>query len=242
MGKIVGLSRMIKPEWLDKTVELAIQDEDAASIKEKLNDYLSFEIHSHIVLRKTREILLNVWVKSRNSAPNIHKIALDAYRSSKSDKIALHWAMILLAYPVFGDVTCRIGKISMMQDTFSVSWLNEKLTEEWGDRPTLSFSCQKILQTLKAFGVIENIKQGIYKIKKHVVTDEQTISVILMSLLGLNRQAYYDISELGSNPLFFPFIFDVKLDWLHRSPLFKLGNFNGKIVLTGIENEKVMNQ
>ena len=111
MSKMVGMSRMIKPEWLDKTAEYVMQGDDAASIKEKLNDYLSFEINSPTNLRKTREILLNVWVRSKDVHPDIHKIAIDAYRSERTNKMALNWAMILLAYPVFGDVACRIGKL-----------------------------------------------------------------------------------------------------------------------------------
>jgi hypothetical protein len=147
---------MIKLEWLDKTVEYVIQDDDAVNVKENLNDYLSFEINSPTNLRKTREILTNIWVKSKDSNPNIHKIAVDAYKSDRSNKMALNWSMILLAYPVFGDVACRIGKLSLIQDTFTTSWLKEKLAEEWGDRSTLIHSCDKLLQTLKAMGAIDD--------------------------------------------------------------------------------------
>ena len=120
----------------------------------------------------------------------------------------------------------------MVQDTFKASWLKAKLIETWGGRTTLLFSCDKILQTLKAIGAVENKKIGIYGIKKHEVSDEKTISVLLMSLLALNRQAYYSIAELGSNPLFFPFEFAAPLDFLHRSPLFCLSNIGGKTVIT----------
>jgi len=232
MSKLVGMSRMIKPQWLDKTVEYLVQSECTASIKEKLNDYLAFEIQSPTNLRKTREILLNVWVKSKDLHADIHKLAIDTYKSERSSKMALNWAMILLAYPVFGDVASRIGKLSMIQDTFTTSWLRERLTEEWGGRTTLIHSCDKLLQTLKAMDAIGSKKIGTYEIMKHGVNDEQTISVMLLCLLALNRQAYYDISELSNNPLFFPFEFNVALDWLHRSPLFTLNNFGGKMVLT----------
>jgi hypothetical protein len=235
MRKIVGLSRVIKPEWLDKTVEFLIRYESDTNIKEKLNDYLSFEIQSPTNMRKTRDILMSIWVRTSESSPEIHKIAFNAYQSGNSDKMALHWAMILLAYPVFSDVTCRIGKIGMVQDTFTTSWLREKLTETWGGRATLFHSCDKILQTIKALGAIENKKVGIYGIKKHEVRDEKTIDVLLLCLLTLNRQAYYDVTELGNNPLFFPFEFSVSLDRLHRSSLFRLSNIGGKTVLTGAE-------
>jgi len=235
MGKIVGLSRAIKPEWLDKTVEFFIQSEDGASIKEKLNEYLSFEIKSSTILRKTREILLNIWIRSKEYEPVIHKTAIDAYRSERSDKMALNWAMILLAYPVFSDVTFRIGKIGMIQDTFTTSWLREKLAETWGDRTTLIYSCDKILQTLKALGAIENQKQGVYKIKKHEVKDEKSTSVLIMCLFALKRQAYYEIAEINNHLLLFPFDYNVTLELLHNIPKIGISNFGGKLVAAAQE-------
>lgn len=233
MSKIVGLSRAIKQEWLNKTVEFVLQGDDEATIKEKLNEYLSYEIESPTNLRKTREILLTVWVKSAASTPEIQRKALEAFQSEQSNKLALSWAMLLLAYPVFADVTGLIGKINNVQDTFTTSWLREKLHEEWGERTTLRHSCDKILQTLKYLGAIESIKTGVYRVKQYKVNDEKTIGVLLLSLLALDRKAYYEISELTRIPLFFPFEFSVSIEWLHKSPDFTLENFGGKTVLSG---------
>lgn len=236
MSKIVGLSRAIKPEWLNKTVEFVLQGDDDATIKEKLNEYLSFEIESPTNLRKTREILLTVWVKPAAFAPEIHSKAVEAFRSERSNKLALSWAMLLLAYPVFADVTGLIGKISNVQDTFTTSWLREKLHEEWGERTTLLHTCDKILQTLKYLGTIESVKTGVYRIKQYKVSDEKTISVLLLSLLALELKAYYGIPELSRIPLFFPFEYSLSTDWLHKSPDFTLENFGGKTVLSRIES------
>jgi hypothetical protein len=232
MSKIVGLSRAIKQEWLNKTVEFVFQGDNEATIKEKLNEYLSFEIGSPINLRKTREILMTVWVKPATSAPEIHSKAVEAFRSERSNKLALSWAALLLAYPVFADVTRLIGKISNVQDTFTTSWLREKLHEEWGERTTLLHTCGKILQTLKYLGAIEGVKAGVYRIKQYKVSDEKTIGVLLLSLLSLERKAYYEIPELSRIPSFFPVEFSVSMGWLHQSPDFTLENFGGKTVLS----------
>lgn len=57
MAKIVGLSRNLKLQWLNKVVELASSNLTEQEIKDQLNEYLSFEISSPTNLRKTREIL-----------------------------------------------------------------------------------------------------------------------------------------------------------------------------------------
>ncbi|GHV29513.1 hypothetical protein FACS1894167_08930 [Synergistales bacterium] len=232
MGKTVGLFRAIKQEWLNKTAELVIQGYDDAAIKSILGEYLSYEIDSEINLGKTRGLLMNIWARPEETSPNVHTKAIEAYRHESSDKAALSWALFVLAHPVFADAGGLIGKISMVQDTFTTSWLKTKLCELRGERPTLVRTTAGILETMKCLDCIEQEKIGVYRIKKHVVGDEQTISVLLMSLLALDKKAYYDIHELSRVPMFFPFEFDVSLELLHNSPNFALGNFGGKMVLS----------
>lgn len=62
MAKMVGLSRNLKFQWLNKVVELASGELTEQEIKDQLNEYLSFEISSPTNIRKTREILMNIWV------------------------------------------------------------------------------------------------------------------------------------------------------------------------------------
>ena len=232
MAKMIGLSRSIKPEWLNKTVDLLLQGKNETQIKDELTEYLSFEIKSPVNVRKTREILMNIWVRIPDELSALKQQALEAYKDDKSNKLALHWSMMLLAYPIFCDVCALIGKLTKIQDTFAASWLKEKLFEMWGEGTTLYHSSDKILQTLKQIGAIENVKIGVYRIKKYPVTDAKTIQVLLLAILNLKEKAYYEIAELSSIPQVFPFEYNVSYEWLHDSELFTLSNFGGKIVLT----------
>lgn len=232
MAKMVGMSRSIKLEWLNKTVELLLEEKDDAQIKMDLNDYLSYEISSPTVLRKTREILMTIWVKTPDELKVVKQQALNAYKNPSDNKMAIHWCMMLLMYPIFSDVCGLIGKLSNIQDTFTTAWLKEKLYEMWGERTTLLHSIDKILQTLKLIGAIENQKAGVYHIRKYAVSDTKTVEVLLLAILGLKEKGYYDVSELHNIPQMFPFEFFVSHEWLHNSKLFSLNNFGGRIVLT----------
>ena len=66
MSKIIGMSRNINLEWLNKVADLYITGKAEDEIKDELNEYLSFEIKSPTNLRKTREILMNIWARDRN--------------------------------------------------------------------------------------------------------------------------------------------------------------------------------
>ena len=232
MAKMVGLSRSIKLEWLNKTVELILEEKSDAQIKEELNEYLSFEISSPTNLRKTREILMTVWVRTPDEFSELRQQAISAFKDEKSNRLAIHWSMMLIAYPVFSDVCGLIGKLTNIQDTFTAAWLKDKLFELWGERTTLLHSSDKILQTLKYIGAIENEKVGVYRVKNHEIVDSKTIQVLLMTILGLKEKAYYEIIELSSTPQMFPFDFSISHEWLHNSDYFTLNNFGGKIVLT----------
>ena len=78
MAKPVGLSRKITLKWLNKAVDLLSENLSEEDYKAKMNEYLSFEIESPTVLRKTREILMRVWFYEND--PDITSIRKDAFK------------------------------------------------------------------------------------------------------------------------------------------------------------------
>ena len=83
MAKMVGLSRGLKSEWLDKTVKLVLAGLSENEIKDELNEYLSFEIKSPTNIRKTREILMNLWVYPNEDMDDIRNDAIIAFKTGK---------------------------------------------------------------------------------------------------------------------------------------------------------------
>ncbi|OHW63398.1 hypothetical protein EUAN_02620 [Andreesenia angusta] len=233
MAKMIGMSRGIKLEWLDKTVDLIIEGKNEEDIKSELNEYLSFEIKSATNLRKSREILMNIWVRTADDVEEIKEFAIELCKRECSSRRVAHWCMMLITYPVFSDVCSLIGKITDMQEKFKTGWLKQKLFDFWGESSTLLHSTDKILQTLKQFGAIESLEKGEYKAKTYEVKSEAEESLIAMTIIALNDKAYYEVSELSSIPQMFPFRYSISHEMLHNSELFALNNFGGKVVVTG---------
>lgn len=231
MIRIVGLSRPIRLEWLNKTIELVKEDKTEDEIRDELNRYLSFEIKSPTNLRKSREILMNIWVKVPDELQKIKNLGINLYKDENINKLVIHWCMMLLAYPVFSDTCSLIGKITNVQGTFTTNWLKQNLMDLWGERATLLHSVDKILQTLKYTGSIENVKRGQYKINIYEIFDKQLKILIVMTIMELKSRAYYEIFELSNIPQMFPFKYDISYEILNNSGLFTLNNFGGKIVL-----------
>jgi len=232
MAKMVGFSRPIKIEWLNRTVELILEGKDESRIKDELNQYLAFEIKSPTNLRKTREILMAIWVNTPIEVLSLKQAAIEAYKSDEIGRLAAHWSMMLVAYPVFSDICSLIGKIANIQDTFTPGWLKDRLVEAWGERTTMIYSIDRILKTLKSVGALESVRIGVYKIKKHEITSANGLGVLLMAMFLLKEKAYYDVSELSSLPKLFPFVYSVTHEWLHYDEKFNMSNFGGRVVVT----------
>ena len=177
---------------------------------------------------------MNLWVYpfEDEKANELRKKALDAIKNGNDDKLAMHWCMLLLYYPVFVDVTGMIGKLSNMQDSFSLAWLKEKMFEEWGERTTLFHSLDKIMQTLRQIGVVES-KNGVYTVNRFEINDDDTKIMILKTILALKMQAYYEPAELASIAQMFPFEYTVDSELIYGNQEFEMGNFGGSPVVVG---------
>lgn len=96
MAKTIGLSRAIKLEWLNKTVDLVLEGLSPEEIKDELNAYIAYEISSPDNIRKSRDILMNLWVRpfEYEAANAIREKALGEIRNGNTDRMAMHWCML----------------------------------------------------------------------------------------------------------------------------------------------------
>ena len=188
MAKAIGLSRKIKLQWLNKAVDLLGENLTEEEYKAKMNEYLSFEIESPTVLRKTREILMRVWFYEDDVyVAAIRKDALDLIKKYPDYDVAIHWCMLLAVYPVFVDLSRLMGRIAEFNDVITLSQLKQKLYDEWGERSTLYHSTDKIIATIKELSVITSDRPGNYMIVKHTVIRPNVVNF----MEGLDKQGKF---------------------------------------------------
>jgi len=231
MAKMVGLSRNLKMQWLNKTVELVNEGLTEKEVKESLNEYLSFEIKSETNLRKTREILMNIWVYENAFTDKIKPIALDLIKQYPDYALEIHWCMMLTAYPVFVDMCKFIGKLAEFHDKIILSQLKQKLFDEWGERTTLYHSIDKLVSTLKEFQVLLCDKPGQYHINMHKISNSKIISFMVYVMMQIDNGGYYTFSELNTSKYFFPFEYVVEKEWILEDTRFTLTKFGDEIVV-----------
>lgn len=232
MSKIIGMSRNIKLEWLNKVADLYILNKSEDEIKEELNDYLSFEIKSPTNLRKTREILMNIWARDRKDIEQSKKIAIKLYETGeKENQLLAHWCLMLLTYPVFADICGTIGKMDRKMFDITTKEIRNKMFDLWGERSTLYHSIDKNIRTLKDIGVLYSLPKYQYGINRYDIEDKDGLILITNTLLILRDKLYLSTGELNNSPEFFPFEYNMNMNILGESSMFSIDQFGGELVV-----------
>ena len=229
MAKMVGLSRKLRLPWLKYTVDLVATGMEESEIKDKINEYLSFEIQSPTVLRKTREILMNIWVYENQYTLDLKDEAIRLLKKYPEYAVCINWCMMLAAYPVFIDMCKLIGKMSEFEDEITLAQLKNKLFDEWGERATLYHSIDKLIATLKELEVLHCDKPGKYHINKTVVNNEEVSKFMLLAVMKIDDSGYYSFQELNALVYLFPFIYSVEKETILSDKRFSISSFGGEL-------------
>lgn len=232
MAKMVGLSRNLKLPWLNEVVRLYAEGLDDNQIKEKLNEYLSFEIGSPTVLRKTREILMNIWVYENDYTAALRDEALRLFQKDSDYALPVHWCMMLATYPVFQDMCRLIGKIGEFEETITTKQIKQKLFDEWGERSTLYHSSDKLISTLKALEALDSEKTGVYSIKKHEFSNAEIVNFLLYAMMKIDDAGYYSLLDLENSVYLFPFEYKVSKEAILMDDRFTTGTFGGELSIS----------
>ena len=234
MAAEVGFLHGLRLEWMNKAMELSLEEKDINHLQQALNGYLAGMMKSEITRRKARSMLMDIWIRPQSTKPNLGDLRKHihfAVQSATSTELcAMQYALLLASYPIFLDACSFIGKVTSIQDSFTTEWLNSRLYEKWGERQMINRAAQYILQTLKDFDIIRSTGIGKHEIKVRPCDNSEVIRVLVMAVLG-TKHSYVDLSDITKSPELFPFSFMLSVEVLQSSPEFSLHMFGGKMTV-----------
>ncbi len=231
MANEIGILVPLKYDWMEKTVELLQDGLEPSEIKQKLREYLSFEMESPTNIRKTCTELMDTWVLVQEDIRPIRDYALSIYAEENCTHALLHWCLLLLRYPVFSDMAGMIGKVLLFQDSFTAGWINKRIKEQWGDRNTFKKSIGVILRTMCELGALESIDTGVYSAKQRNIQSNIDLQMLMKTLLNPRMNAYYEVQDLSRVPQMFPFSYDIDYEWINAQTNFGFSSIGGKVIL-----------
>ncbi|MCD8067720.1 MAG: DEAD/DEAH box helicase [Lachnospiraceae bacterium] len=120
-------------------------------------------------------------------------------------------------------------RMSEFQDEITTAQLKQKIYDEWGERPTLYHSIDKLVATMKAFDVLTCDKPGKYHIKMHCVPKDEIASFMVYTAMNIDGSAYYSLQGINSFAYLFPFEYQMRKEMLLRDERFEMHNFGGEL-------------
>jgi len=232
MAKMVGYACSIRLSWLNKAVQMLEENFPETKYKEKMNEYLSFEIDSPTRLRKTREILMNVWYYSSKELDKTREEAIALLAKYPEYSAPIQYCMLCLTYPVFADVCKIMGKLYEFQDEVTNPALKQKLYDEWGERGTLEATTRRITLTLKEMEILKNEVKTRYTLHKIEITNNDILDFIITQGMKLDGSSYYSYTELSNLYILFPFEYQVSKEILMEKDKYVMTGFGGEVSFT----------
>ena len=231
MAKRVGYACSIKLQWMKKAVEMLKEELDENTYKQELNEYLSYEIDSPTRLRKTREILMNIWRYDSEELILYREEALKLIDVYPDEFTAVSLCMMYLAYPVVADICKIMGRLFECQDEITNAIVKQKLYDEWGERGSLEVVSRRVTLTLKDFGILENTSRTRYTLNKHEILNNQVISFLLNVAMTMDGNSYYTFNELTEFYELFPFKYNISKEYLLQDSHFTTTHFGGEMTI-----------
>ncbi|MDM8522965.1 hypothetical protein QUF80_06285 [Desulfococcaceae bacterium HSG8] len=211
--KQIGIDRLIRLKWLEYTSNLILAGKDENAVKDELEQLLTTAFPSPSSskrgsLSKTLTILLKTWLRVHQDIHSLRDTGLELLQSvKKTDRIAIHWGMIMAAYPFWGAVAGQTGRLLRLQENVAASQIQRRLREQYGDRETISRRVRYVIRGFIDWGVINETRdRGVYSQEnQHSIKNHKLIAWLLEASLHARASSSGAIKDLLNNPSIFPF-------------------------------------
>ncbi len=227
----IGFSQLIKPAWLDMTVQQKLEGHSPKLIRAKLDQFLSDQISVGSTAKgntrqKTVSILSKMWLNVPKPIESFRNDGLILFkRMPKNTQIAVYWGMAMASYPFFATSAEIVGRLLRLQNEISTAQLQKRITEKMGERETIKRAVRQLIRTWVEWGILKPTdKKG-----QFVATDvliltntEMTTWILEGALIASKGDSAILHSLVNYTPALFPF----KLSSSYFIPNERIETFN----------------
>ena len=209
----IGFSQRIRLEWLEQTANLVLAGNNKTAINDSLQELLEDSVSvGGKSVRGTREKVITILLKTWFTVPCELEVLRDEGLEilqgiSGKDGIAIHWGMVLAAYPFWGVVAAHTGRLLRLQGSAAAAQIQRRIKEEYGERETASRAARRVLRSFIDWGVLdETHNRGVYvRGEQHSVEEPRLIAWIVEASLHARSKRAAATRDLLDSPSIFPF-------------------------------------
>ena len=227
MEKNIGFNRNIKLVWLDTTAAFCTDTSDNAEIRTRLEPIIRQDISSPTNIRKSIDILINIWLKSAETVPELRTIALKNFQETTypGDRLWLHYGMTLATYPFFYNVVSIIGRTSRYEEIVSTADVRQQVYAEMGELGSIREAVSRVINSLQDWGILlESPKRNVYVPQRRAFTaSNKEIETWLLACASYAAPGEeMPVPDLLNLSALFPFQLSVIISDLRQSTAFKI--------------------
>ena len=209
----IGFSQRIRLEWFEQTANLILAGNDKAVINDSLQELLKDKVSvGRESVRGNREkvitILLKTWLTVPRELETFRDEGLEILQGlTRKDRIAVHWGMIMAAYPFWGTVAAHTGRLLRLQGTAAAVHVQRRIKEEYGERETASRAARRVLRSFIDWGVLNDTHdRGVYELgEQYLVEERRLIAWMVEASLLARSNGSAAMRDLLDGPSIFPF-------------------------------------
>jgi len=211
----IGFSQRIRLEWFERTANLVLAGNDKIAICNALQELLQDKVSiGGEAVRGNREKIITILLKTWLTVPS----RLDTLRDKGlriiqerplKDHIAVHWGMVLAAYPFWGVVATHTGRLLRLQGTAAAVHVQRRVKEQYGERDTAGRAARRVLRSFIDWGVIKDTQdKGIYCSRATLAIDDpRLIAWLIEAQLHADPKGRSSFTMLNDSLCLFPFTF-----------------------------------
>jgi hypothetical protein len=221
--------RRIDSDWLDAIAASVAAGDDEATMRAKLFKLLDGVVAGgqkrNSACQKTLGVLSGVWfrvIPEMTEARDRAAVLLDAV--DPKQRIAIHWALMLGAFPFFVDVAANSGRLLALQGDFSLSQLTRRMRETWGERSTLDRATQRVVRSMVQWGVLVDAeRRGNYTNAPKRISVSGKLSQLLLEAMLVDQDGEaIPLGQAIQAAAVFPFEVEIAVSEIRRSNRFEI--------------------
>ena len=211
--KKVGIGRIVRLAWLEETASLVAAGHDKRAVHDALDRLLTDQVsRGGNAPRSGREkaitVLMKTWLIVPAGLEGLRDDGLGLLgKQGPTDRIAVHWGMLLAAYPFWGAVAAHAGRLLRLQSHVGAAQMQRRIREEYGERRGVERATRYVLRSFVDWGaLVESGAPGIYTAAPQHPLQDATLAAWLAEAVLRSRAAKASSPrDLLSGPRLFPF-------------------------------------
>jgi len=209
----IGFSQRVRLEWLETAANLVLAGNDKAAVTDALQELLKDKVSvGGQAERGNREkivtILIKVWLRPPAKIESLRVGGLELLkRVLQSHHLAVHWGMVMAAYPFWSSVATQVGRLLRLQGSAAAAHVQRRVREQYGERETVSRAARRVLRSFLDWGVLkETSDKGVYCPDRSLsIDDRPLIAWLVEASLHARTDGSAPRKDLIENPSLFPF-------------------------------------